>query len=191
MIQTFREWLKENENKPINQDIKSIKQHLCIFESFNSYYDIEKIYFDDKNRYCYNFKVNDLYYRVYINRFLGDKIEIGFEKRDKFFSNRWKVIGFDKELKNGEIQKLFGTVIYVINKLYKENFSYIFIYSEEVKKFNLYLRIVKQIHEKLLPGSIIQYEVNTILISKNDAESLDVQEIETNYIKRKLKKIDY
>ncbi len=155
MKQTFREWLKENENKSINQDIKSIKQHLCIFESFNTYYDIEKI---------------------------------GFEKRDNFFSNRWKITGFEKELKNGEIQKLFSTVIYVINKLYKENFSYIFIYSEEVKKFDLYLRIIKQIHEKLLPGSIIQYEINTILISKKDATSLDVQEIETKYIKQKLKK---
>lgn len=185
MKQTFREWLRENDNNSKSQIFKDIKETLYIFESFDSHYEIDKIYLDERNRTCYDFKVNKLQYRIFIQHLLDDKIHIGFEKRDSFFSNKWDILGFEKKINNGEIQKLFGTVIYVVRDLYKNNYNYICIYSEEPKKFNIYLKISQQIHNKLLPESTISYDTNTIVIIKKDAESINISDIEKKYLKKK------
>lgn len=164
MIQTFREWLREKELKEENA------KTWHIFESFDSHFEIKKIYRNESvNITFYNFSVRNMNYRIFIEH-KEDKIHIGFEKEDDFIRNTWKIDGIDDELKNGEIQKLFGTIIYVINELYKQEFNHIKIQTNEDKKFRVYLRLVQQISKKLLPDSNISHNDKEIFIVRSTSK---------------------
>jgi hypothetical protein len=171
MKQTFREWLrrKEEDNK-INELKEENARVWHMFESFDSHFEIQKIYRNESvNISFYNFKIRNFNYRIFIEQ-REDKIHIGFEKEDEFFMNKWKIDGIDDELKNGEIQKLFGTIIYVINELYKQEFNHIKIQTNEEKKFRVYLRLVQQISKKLLPDSNISHNDKEIFIVKSTSK---------------------
>lgn len=181
----FRDWLKENENNSQNKEFKDIKEKLYLFESFDTYCEIEKIYLDERGRFCYNFRIKDYIFRVFIQELFGNMIHIGFDKRDKFFSNKWSTSGIENILLPGEIQRLFGTIIYVVTNLYKKPFSHIAITASEAKKFNLYLRIIQQISNKLLPESTVSFEDDLILITKNGTKSYGAEDIKPKIKKKK------
>lgn len=185
MKQTLREWLRENENNSQSKEFKDIKEKLYVFESFDTHCEIEKMYRDERQRLCSNFRINNYIFRVFIQELFGNMIHIGFEKRDRFFSNKWSTTGIENILLPGEIQRLFGTVIYVVNKLYTSDFIYITITASELKKFNLYLRIIQQISNKLLPDSIVSFEDDIILITKKGAKSFGAEDIKAEIKKKK------
>lgn len=176
--QTFREWLREKENqKELKIQAEENARLWHIFESFDSHYEINKIYRNESvNITFYNFSIREFNYRIFIEQ-REDKIHIGFEKEDDFIMNTWYIDGIDDELKNGEIQKLFGTIIYVVKDLYHQKFNHIKIKTNEDKKFRVYLRLVQQISKKLLPDSRISHNDKEIYIitnkEKETANNLD------------------
>ena len=104
-----------------------------------------------------------------------DMIHIGFEKYD-FNKNRWRIQGIDDELKNGEVQKIFGTIIYVVRDLYNGPvYNNILMWTEETKKFRVYLRLASQISNKLIPGSSVSHNEKTITITKKYIQMLIFQ----------------
>lgn len=114
-------------------------------------------------------------------------IHIGFEKYDDESWN-WRIRGIDDELKNGEVQKLFGTIIYIVRDLYKQQYNNILFGSDEKKKFRVYLRLVSQISDKLIPNSSVSHDEKSIIIHKDVKQKINLSKIETKYIKQKLKK---
>lgn len=91
---------------------------LIFFESFDTHYNITEVK-KVQDFIFYGFTVNNNLYRIFIEYIPKyDMIHIGFEKYD-FNKNRWIIQGVDDELKNGEVQKIFGTIIYVVMDLYK------------------------------------------------------------------------
>ena len=171
--QTFREWLSESNILTTNKKVKDMKESFNIYESFDSHYDINKIYRNEAvNITFYEFNINKRKYRIFIELF-ENNIHIGFEKEDDFFMNKWYIEGIDNELQNGEIQKLFGTVIYVIKDLYKQKYNNIQIQTNEDKKFRTYLRIIQQISKKLLPDSVISHNDKFIFITNKESKKID------------------
>lgn len=165
-MQKFREWLIKRANLIESQKIQGIKDSFNIYESFNSHYEINKIYKNDSvNMAFYEFYIGNRKYRIFIE-FFNNNIHIGFEKEDEFFMNKWYIEGIDNELKNGEIQKLFGTIIYVVKELYNQKYDNIQIQTNEDKKFRTYLRIIQQISKTLLPDSVISHNDKFIFITK-------------------------
>ena len=183
-IGTFREWLKEKETKEI--DFKEAREAAYFFESFDSHYDItetKKV----QDFTFYGFLVNDNPYRIFIEDMPKyDMIHIGFEKYD-YNKNRWRIQGIDGELKNGEVQKIFGTIIYVVCDLYKSHYNNILMWTEETKKFRVYLRLASQISNKLIPGSSVSHNEKSITITKEVHPNVDISDIE-NKTKYKPKK---
>jgi hypothetical protein len=182
MIQTFREWLKEKETKEI--DFKEASESVGLFESFNTHYDIQKIYYNGDFLF-YEFLIRDMKYRVFIE-YMGDydMIHIGFEKYNEESWN-WRIKGIDDELKNGEIQKLFGTIIYVVKELYKKQYNNILFGSDEDKKFRVYLRLVSQISNELIPNSSVSHDERKIIIHKNVKSKINLSKIVTKYKPKK------
>lgn len=83
--ETFREWLrwKEEDNK-LNELKEENARVWHIFESFDSHFEIQKIYRNESvNITFYNFKIRNFNYRIFIEQ-REDKIHIGFEKEDDF-----------------------------------------------------------------------------------------------------------
>ena len=184
-IGTFREWLKRKEIKEI--DLNEARQSAYFFESFDSHYDItetKKV----QDFIFYGFTVNDNPYRIFIEDMPKySMIHIGFEKYD-FNKNRWRIQGIDDELKNGEVQKIFGTIIYVVKDLYKgPSYNNILMWTEETKKFRVYLRLASQISNKLIPGSSVSHNEKSITITKEVHPNVDISDIE-NKTKYKPKK---
>ncbi len=169
----FREWLREVITLTTDEKIQDIKESFNIYESFDSHYDINKIYKNEVvNITFYEFYINKRKYRIFIEWFDGN-IHIGFEKEDEFFMNKWYIEGIDNELQNGEIQKLFGTVIYVVKDLYKQKYNSIQIQTNEDKKFRTYLRIIQQISKKLLPDSVISHNDKFIFITNKESKKIN------------------
>lgn len=180
----FRDWLKEKEIKKINLD--EALEAAYFFESFDTHYDIVEIKKVDVFTF-YGFSVNNKPYRIFIEDMPKyDMIHIGFEKYD-YDKNRWRIEGIDDELKNGEVQKIFGTIIYVVKDLYKGNYNNILIWTDETKKFRVYLRLVSQISKKLIPDSIVSHNEKSITITKEIHPNINISNIE-NKTKYKPKK---
>ena len=178
-MQTFREWLRKANiltTKTTDEKVQDMKKSFNIYESFDSHYDINKIYRNEAvNITFYEFNIiniNKRKYRIFIELF-ENNIHIGFEKEDDFFMNKWYIEGIDNELQNGEIQKLFGTVIYVIKDLYKQKYNNIQIQTNEDKKFRTYLRIIQQISKKLLSDSVISHNDKFIFITNKESKKID------------------
>lgn len=170
-------------------NIQKMKDTFNIYESFDSHYEITKIYRNDTvNVIFYEFDIRTNKYRIFIELY-KDNIHVGFEKEDDFFKNMWYIEGIDDDLKNGEIQKLFGTVIYVIKDLYKEKYNNIQIQTNEAKKFRVYLRIVQQMSKTLLSNSIISHNDKFIFITASNNKGLHVLDIIKSF-KYKPKKKD-
>ena len=173
VMQTFREWLREANTLTTDEKVQDIKESFNVYESFDSHYDINKIYKNEVvNITFYEFSINKRKYRIFIELF-DNNIHIGFEKEDDFFMNKWYIEGIDNELQNGEIQKLFGTIIYVIKDLYKQKYNNIQIQTNEDKKFRTYLRIIQQISKKLLPDSVISHNDKFIFITSKESKKID------------------
>lgn len=169
--------------------VQKMKDSFNIYESFDSHYEITKIYRNDVvNVMFYEFSVRTNKYRIFIELY-KDNIHVGFEKEDDFFKNTWYIEGIDDDLKNGEIQKLFGTVIYVIKDLYKEKYNNIQIQTNEAKKFRVYLRIVQQMSKTLLSNSIISHNDKFIFITNINNQDLNILDIIKSF-KYKPKKKD-
>ena len=172
-MKEFREWLREANTLTQNKFVQDIKDSFNIYESFDSHYEINKIYKNEAvNITFYEFYINKRKYRIFIELF-NSNIHIGFEKEDDFFMNKWYIEGVDNELQNGEIQKLFGTVIYVVKDLYKQEYNNIQVQTNEDKKFRTYLRIIQQISKKLLPNSIISHNDKFIFITNKESKKID------------------
>ena len=184
-IGTFVEWLKSKQIKEIN--FNEAREAAYFFESFDSHYNISEIK-KVQDFTFYGFVVNDTPYRIFIEDMPKyNMIHIGFEKYD-FNKNRWRIQGIDSELKNGEVQKIFGTIIYVVKDLYKESsYNNILMWTEETKKFRVYLRLASQISNKLIPGSSVSHNEKTITITKEVHPNVDISDIE-NKTKYKPKK---
>jgi hypothetical protein len=179
----FREWLKLKEIKKIN--LGDALEAAYFFESFNTHYDIAEIKKVDVFTF-YGFSVNNNPYRIFIEDMPKyDMIHIGFEKYD-FNERRWRIEGIDNELKNGEVQKIFGTIIYVVKDLYKGvSYNNILFGSDETKKFRVYLRLVSQISKKLIPDSVVSHTERSITITKEIKPGLNLSEIKTKYKPKK------
>ena len=173
-MKTFKEWLNQSKlEKKITKYTNDSNKDFCFFESFDSHYDITKVYENKSvNIIFYEFIINKNKYRIFIEN-IHKNIHIGFEKEDDFFMNKWYIEGIDNELQNGEIQKLFGTVIYVIKDLYKQKYNNIQIQTNEDKKFRTYLRIIQQISKKLLPDSVISHNDKFIFITNKESKKID------------------
>ena len=184
-MKTFIEWLKSKQIKEIN--FNEAREAAYFFESFDSHYDISETK-KVQDFTFYGFVVNDNPYRIFIEDMPKyNMIHIGFEKYD-FNKNRWRIQGIDSELKNGEVQKIFGTVIYVIKDLYKgPSYNNILMWTDETKKFRVYLRLASQISNKLIPGSSVSHNEKTITITKEVHPNVDISDIE-NKTKYKPKK---
>lgn len=172
----FKEFMKKLESKKF----KEMTESQYFFESFDAHYDISKIYYT-KEFLFYEFSIREFKYRIFIEDMSDDDmIHIGFEKYDED-TWKWKIRGIDNELKNGEIRKLFGTIIYVVGDLYKKNYSNILFGSSEDKKFRIYLRLVDQISTKLLPNSHVSHNDKAIIIHKNSKSTINLSSITTKY----------
>ena len=184
-MKTFIEWLKSKQTKEIN--FNEARESAYFFESFDSHYDIFEIK-KAQDFTFYGFVVNDNPYRIFIEDMPKyNMIHLGFEKYD-FDKNRWRIQGVDSELKNGEVQKIFGTIIYVVKELYNgPTYNNILIWTDESKKFRVYLRLASQISNKLIPGSSVSHNDKTITITKEVHPDVDISDIE-NKTKYKPKK---
>ena len=175
---TFKEWFKQKECESI--DLKESLESEYFFESFDTHYDIKEIKKVDVFTF-YVFNVNDDLYRIFIEDMPKyDTIYIGFDKYN-YRDSEWRIKGIDNELKNGEVQKIFGTIIYVVKDLYKGNYNNILFSSKENKKFRIYLRIATQISEKLIPDSYISHDdKEKIFIHKKDSKT-KIKDIKTKH----------
>lgn len=184
-MKTFREWLKEKETKEIN--LNEARESVYFFESFDSHYEITEIK-KVQDFTFYGFDVKDNPYRIFIEDMPKYKmIHIGFEKYD-FNTRKWRIKGVDDELKNGEVQKIFGTIIYVVKELYHgPEYNNILMGSDETKKFRVYLRLASQISNKLIQGSAVSHDEKSIIITKEVKPEIDLSDIE-NKTKYKPKK---
>lgn len=182
-MKSFKEWLLE---KQINKCINDSNSEFYFFESFDSHYEITKIYENQSvNIIFYEFKINKNKYRIFIEN-INKNIHIGFEKQNPVIEMEWYIEGIDDDLKNGEIQKLFGTIIYVIKDLYKQDFISIKVKTNEDKKFRVYLRLMQQISNKLLPNSTISHNDKEIHIYKLPRENvIKLKEIDFKYKPKK------
>lgn len=178
---------KEKLRQEFSEYLKEAKESAYFFESFDSHYDITEVKKVDDFIF-YGFSVNGNPYRIFIEDMPKyDMIHIGFEKYD-FNKNRWRIQGIDDELKNGEVQKIFGTIIYVVRDLYKgPSYNNILMWTEETKKFRVYLRLASQISNKLIPGSSVSHNEKSITITKEVHPNVDISDIE-NKTKYKPKK---
>ena len=176
----FSDWLREKNKYKMNEEVIKILESEYFFESFDTHYDIAEIKKVDVFTF-YVFNVNDDLYRIFIEDIsTHDTIYIGFDKYD-YEDSEWRIKGIDNELKNGEVQKIFGTIIYVVKDLYKGNYNNILFSSKENKKFRLYLRIATQISEKLIPGSYISHDdKEKIFIHKKDSK-IKIKDIKTKH----------
>lgn len=178
----FTDWFREKDTKVL--DLNDALESAYFFESFDSHYEITEIKKVDVFTF-YGFSVNNTPYRIFIEDMQEhDMIHIGFEKYD-FDERRWRIEGIDNELKNGEVQKIFGTMIHVVKYLYKGNYNNILFGSDETKKFRVYLRLVSQISKKLLPDSIVSHNERSITITKEIKPGLDLSNIITKYKPKK------
>ncbi len=184
-MQTFREWLKQKEVKEI--DLNEAREAAYFFESFDGHYDITETKKIQEFTF-YGFSVNNNPYRIFIEDMPKyDMIHIGFEKFD-YKTGKWRIKGIDDELKNGEVQKIFGTIIYVVKDLYNDSgYNNILMGSDETKKFRVYLRLASQISNKLIPGSSVSHNEKSITITKEVHPTVDISDIE-NKTKYKPKK---
>lgn len=178
---------KEKLREDFRAYLKEARESAYFFESFDSHYDItetKKV----QDFTFYGFSVNNVSYRIFIEDMRDyEMIHIGFEKYD-FNKNRWRIQGIDDELKNGEVQKIFGTIIYVVKDLYRgPEYNNILMWTEETKKFRVYLRLASQISNKLIPGSSVSHNEKSITITKEVHPNVDISDIE-NKTKYKPKK---
>ena len=182
-MKTFKEWLNQSKlEKKITKYTNDSNKDFCFFESFDSHYDITKIYENKSvNIIFYEFIINKNKYRIFIEN-INKNIHIGFEKQNPVIEMEWYIEGIDDDLKNGEIQKLFGTIIYVVRDLYKQEFNCIKVKTDENKKFRVYLRLMQQISNKLLPNSTISHNDKEIHIYKLPRENvIKLKEINFKY----------
>jgi hypothetical protein len=179
----FREWLLE---KQIKKDIEKSNELFCFFESFDTHYDITKTYENKSvNINFYEFRINKNAYRIFIEN-IDKFIHIGFEKQNPVIEMEWYIDGIDNDLQNGEIQKLFGTIIYVVRDLYKGDFNAIKVKTNEDKKFRVYLRLMQQISNRLLPESTVSHNDKEIHIYKLPRENVTkLKEINFKYKPKK------
>lgn len=179
-MKTFREWMKDTKRE--TEDLSKY----CFFESFDSHYDIISTHKNNSGVTFYEFKVSgNKIYRIFIEQ-IKDIIHLGFVRQEIFITKDWIFDGIFNDLKNGEIQKLFGTIIYVIKNLYKEEYNAIKIKTNEDKKFRLYLRLIKQISSKILPNSEISHDNKNIHIYKLPKENeTKIQKTEFKYNPKK------
>lgn len=183
-MKSFREWFKETREESKEADLKEALKSAYFFESFDSYFDISEIKKVDVFTF-YKFLVNNIPYRIFIEDMPKyDMIHIGFEKYD-FDKARWRIKGIDWELKNGEVQRVFGTVIHVVSNLYKGKYNNILIGTDETKKFRVYLRLASQISNKLIPGSAVSHDEKSITITKLVKPNVDITNIITKYKPKK------
>ncbi len=182
-MKTFIEWLKSKQIKEIN--FNEVSEAAYFFESFDSHYNITETK-NTQDFTFYGFVVNDNPYRIFIEDMSKyNMVHIGFEKYD-FNKNRWRIQGIDSELKNGEVQRIFGTIIYVVKDLYKQDFECIKVKTDENKKFRVYLRLMQQISNKLLPNSTISHNDKEIHIYKLPRENvIKLKEIDFKYKPKK------
>lgn len=175
---------KEKLRQEFSEYLKEAKESAYFFESFDSHYDIQKIYYNGEFLF-YDFLIRDMKYRVFIEYMRDyDMIHVGFEKYDDESWN-WRIRGIDDELKNGEVQKLFGTIIYVVRDLYKQQYNNILFGSDEKKKFRVYLRLVSQISDKLIPNSSVSHDERSIIIHKDVKPKINLSKIVTKYKPKK------
>ena len=67
-MKTFREWLRETNTLTTDEKVQGIKDSFNIYESFDSHYDINKIYKNEAvNITFYEFNINKRKYRIFIN----------------------------------------------------------------------------------------------------------------------------
>lgn len=175
----FKEWLRENHN--ITPELRRQLEEVYFFESFDTYYEIEQIKTNGDFMF-YGFHIRDNQYRIFIETMEEyDMIHIGFEKYD-VLNYEWKIQGIDNELKNGEIQKLFETIIYVVRDLYKNKYNNILVYTNEDKKFRVYLRLIQQISKKLLPNGEVSHDDKRIFIRNINIKLTNIPiDIKTKY----------
>lgn len=175
----FKEWLRENHN--ITPELRRQLEEVYFFESFDTYYEIEQIKTNGDFMF-YGFHIRDNQYRIFIETMEEyDMIHIGFEKYD-VLNYEWKIQGIDNELKNGEIQKLFETIIYVVRDLYKNKYNNILVYTNEDKKFRVYLRLIQQISKKLLPNCEVSHDDKRIFIRNINIKLTNIPiDIKTKY----------
>lgn len=157
-MQTFREWLRENEYINYTKELNFLEE---TNDSLDSFAKIEKIEYETGFKFYY-FNIGEKKFRV-ILEVVEDETGINFEQ---LLNGRYTTAGLSKNLSAKESMLLFGTVFYIINTYSITNHYSIF--TDNIKKFRVYMRILtgkgaKNIrYKEIYGGKVIHIEFETL-----------------------------
>jgi hypothetical protein len=100
---------------------------------------------------------------------------------------QWDTDDIINDLKNGEVQKLFGTILHVLTTYNENKFKHLFISPPDKKKFKVYLRIITKMSNPIIKGATISTIDDVICLTAPGEKYLDLT-AEQKKFKYRLKK---